>query len=157
MKKTRFEIFEKMAECKKNIEELEKLVFFEGMTKERLNSYKYIVKENEAILKQIRKLEEASKQFCELYGENEKSENIDKKIKQLCEELYEKTEEYADESRKIEEFIVNIPYADVRLIFRYRFINSLNWEEIARLLGVKDESVVRKKMLSYLRRKGSEK
>ena len=45
---------------------------------------------------------------------------------------------------EIEEFISSIPDSRTRRVFQYRYIDNLNWYQIARRLGKYDESYPRK-------------
>ena len=45
---------------------------------------------------------------------------------------------------QIEEFISNIPDSLTRRVFQYRYIDNLNWQQIARRIGKYDESYPRK-------------
>lgn len=63
-----------------------------------------------------------------------KKEDILTKRKIKCEEL----------KIEIEEFISTIPDSLTRRVFRYRYIEKLGWQQIARRIGKYDESYPRK-------------
>lgn len=62
-----------------------------------------------------------------------KKKNLIGRLKK-CEEL----------KLQIEEFISNIPDSLTRRVFQYRYIDNLNWQQIARRIGKYDESYPRK-------------
>lgn len=75
------------------------------------------------------------------YNENDINRLIKRKKilrirKNKCEEL----------KLKIEEFINNIPDSKTRRVFKYRYIDNLNWQSIAMKLGKIHESYPRKEI-----------
>jgi hypothetical protein len=75
------------------------------------------------------------------YLEEEKTEYRIDKLNELLSKRKDKCE---DMKLGIEEFISSIPDSRTRRVFQYRYIDGLNWQQIARRIGKYDESYPRK-------------
>ncbi len=67
-----------------------------------------------------------------------------KRLNQLEKLLIKRKDKCEDMKLQIEEFINTIPDSRTRRVFQYRYIDNLNWLEIAHRIGKYDESYPRK-------------
>ena len=120
------------------------------MTKEELSKYYYLKQEIKQIEDKIKEIDStfmrASLINCEKF-ERRLSNPQEKRmilIEKYTEKLEKAIEKALEELIKIEEFINSIEDPEVRIIFRYRYIELKNWEEIAKLVFMSRASVCRK-------------
>ncbi len=125
------------------------------MTEKELSRYYWLQKE-------IKDLEERIATFdCGVSAVKYKELNVDstpqyksiqEKAAELKEEWMEKRVTALEEYIKIENYISSIEDIDLRLIFRYRFLDCMNWDDIGIKLGY-DRTSVSKKVRNYLNKK----
>lgn len=125
------------------------------MTEKDLSRYYWLQKE-------IKDLEERIAIFdCGVSAVKYKELNVDsspqyhsiqESIAILKDKWMEKRVSALEEYIKIENFISSIEDIDLRLIFRYRFLDCLNWDDIGKKIGY-DRTSVSKKVRNYLNKK----
>lgn len=125
------------------------------MTEKELSRYYWLQKE-------IKDLEERIATFdCCVSAVKYKELNVDstpqyksiqEKAAELKEEWLEKRVSALEEYIRIEKYISSIEDIDLRLIFRYRFLDCMNWDNIGIKLGY-DRTSVSKKVRNYLNKK----
>ena len=69
---------------------------------------------------------------------------LQEKITELKDTWMEKRVSALEEYIKIEKYILSIPDEELRLIFRYRFMDLMNWEQIGEKVGYDRTSVAKK-------------
>ncbi len=113
------------------------------MTKERLRKYQTIKREREQLRQQLEELEAALyypkiQQLDAMPGggtkEGNPQENLIIHHLELQDRYKAKIEELAAEQLAIEEAIETLDAAD-RMLFRYRYIDGLKWEEVCVRIG----------------------
>lgn len=122
------------------------------MTEQELSRYYWLQKE-------IKDLEERIAIFdCGVSAVKYKELNVDstpqyhsiqESIAILKDKWMDKRVSALEEYIKIENFISSIEDIDLRLIFRYRFLDCMNWDDIGIKVGY-DRTSVSKKVRNYL-------
>lgn len=69
---------------------------------------------------------------------------LQERITELKETWMEKRVSALEEYIKMEKYILSIPDEELRLIFRYRFMDLMNWEQIGEKVGYDRTSVAKK-------------
>lgn len=82
-----------------------------------------------------------------IYGEDVKRRN---KLVAYRKKLASFKEELLDSKLEMEEFIQNILSSNLRIIFRLRYLDGLQWFQIADKLGYNSETAPRKKHDRFL-------
>ena len=113
------------------------------MTKERLRNYQNIKKEREQLRQKLEEVEAALyypkiQQLTDMPGGGQKEGNPQENLAiyhiELQDKYKAKMEELAAEQLAIEEAIETLDATD-RMLFRYRYIDGLKWEEVCVKIG----------------------
>lgn len=131
------------------------------MTKQELNDYFWLKQEVECMENRIRELRSkaAAPPSARLTGMPHGSGVSDRvaqmaaEIVSLQEELEKKQAELLQEHRRIEQFIRSIPDSMTRLIFSFRCMEGMKWQEVAAKMGYRmSEENARQIYHRYLRK-----
>ena len=120
------------------------------MTKEELSSYYYLKKEIEQIEERIKEIDDTFLSANRINGmryEKRLSNPQEQRmilIEKYDKRLEEKKDEALKELMKIEDFIDSINDPEIRMIFRYRYIELIEWNKIATLVHMSERTVFRK-------------
>lgn len=128
------------------------------MTKEKLLEYNNLVKEIKDLERRIKNVEKQSEMVSDVVQNGVKGRafiyGVDVKRKFKLEKYKRKLNDFrtrlAEESLEVEEFIQNIPSSVLRIIFRLRYLDGLQWFQIADKLGYNSETAPRKKHDRFL-------
>lgn len=134
------------------------------MKKEELEELAHIKKEIQSLEKRIAVIEKQSQMVSDVVQNGYKRHaviyGVDVKRAYKLQSLHEKYRKFKialiDKQNEIEEYIENIPLAEIRQIFRYRYIDDKNWVQIAHEMnklyknGKYTEESVRKKHDRFL-------
>lgn len=109
------------------------------MHKETLEEVFHIKKEIQNLEKRIAAIEKQSQMASDVVQNGYKRHaviyGVDVKRAYKLQSLHEKYKKFrimlVDKQREIEEYIESIPFAEIRQIFRYRYIDNKNWIQIA--------------------------
>ena len=120
------------------------------MTKEELSSYYYLKKEIKQIEERIKEIDDTFLSANKINGmryEKRLSNPQEQRmilIEKYDKRLEEKKDEALIELMKIEDFIDSINEPEIRMIFRYRYIELIEWNKIATLVHMSERTVFRK-------------
>ena len=120
------------------------------MTKEELSSYYYLKKEIKQIEERIKEIDDTFLSANRINGMRyEKRLSNPQEHRMILIEKYdkrleEKKDEALKELMKIEDFIDSINDPEIRMIFRYRYIELIEWNKIATLVHMSERTVFRK-------------
>lgn len=120
------------------------------MTKEELSSYYYLKKEIKQIEERIKEIDDTFLSANRINGmryEKRLSNPQEQRmilIEKYDKRLEEKKDEALKELMKIENFIDSINDPEIRMIFRYRYIELMEWNKIAMLVNMSERTVYRK-------------
>jgi hypothetical protein len=120
------------------------------MTKEELSSYYYLKKEIKQIEERIKEIDDTFLSANRINGmryEKRLSNPQEQRmilIEKYDKRLEEKKDEALKELMKIEDFIDSINDPEIRMIFRYRYIELMEWNKIAMLVNMSERTVYRK-------------
>ena len=120
------------------------------MTKEELSSYYYLKKEIKQIEERIKEIDDTFLSANRINGmryEKRLSNPQEQRmilIEKYDKRLEEKKDEALKELMKIEDFIDSINEPEIRMIFRYRYIELIEWNKIATLVHMSERTVFRK-------------
>lgn len=120
------------------------------MTKEELSSYYYLKKEIKQIEERIKEIDDTFLSANRINGmryEKRLSNPQEQRmilIEKYDKRLEEKKDEALKELMKIEDFIDSINEPEIRMIFRYRYIELMEWNKIAMLVHMSERTVFRK-------------
>lgn len=120
------------------------------MTKEELSSYYYLKKEIKQIEERIKEIDDTFLSANKINGmryEKRLSNPQEQRmilIEKYDKRLEEKKDEALKELMKIEDFIDSINEPEIRMIFRYRYIELMEWNKIAMLVHMSERTVFRK-------------
>ena len=120
------------------------------MTKEELSSYYYLKKEIKQIEERIKEIDDTFLSANRINGmryEKRLSNPQEQRmilIEKYDKRLEEKKDEALKELMKIEDFIDSINDPEIRMIFRYRYIELIEWNKIATLVHMSERTVFRK-------------
>lgn len=136
------------------------------MTKQELEEIFYIKKEIMDLEERINKIEEQSSMVADAVQKGYKRRaiifGIDVKRAYKLQSNYERLQKFkimlVDKQCKIENYIETIPFSEIRQIFRYRYLNAMNWIQVAHEMNRKykhkeyNEDSVRMKHDRYLKK-----
>jgi len=120
------------------------------MTKEELSSYYYLKKEIIQIEERIKEIDDTFLSANRINGmryEKRLSNPQEQRmilIEKYDKRLEEKKDEALKELMKIENFIDSINDPEIRMIFRYRYIELMEWNKIVMLVHMSERTVYRK-------------
>lgn len=120
------------------------------MTKEELSRYYYLKKEIKQIEERIKEIDDTFLSANRINGmryEKRLSNPQEQRmilIEKYDKRLEEKKDEALKELMKIEDFIDSINDPEIRMIFRYRYIELTEWNKIAMLVHMSERTVFRK-------------
>lgn len=120
------------------------------MTKEELSRYYYLKKEIKQIEERIKEIDDTFLSANRINGmryEKRLSNPQEQRmilIEKYDKRLEEKKDEALKELMKIENFIDSINDPEIRMIFRYRYIELMEWNKIAMLVNMSERTVYRK-------------
>ena len=120
------------------------------MTKEELSSYYYLKKEIIQIEERIKEIDDTFLSANRINGmryEKRLSNPQEQRmilIEKYDKRLEEKKDEALKELMKIEDFIDSINDPEIRMIFRYRYIELMEWNKIVMLVHMSERTVFRK-------------
>ncbi len=120
------------------------------MIKEELSSYYYLKKEIKQIEERIKEIDDTFLSANRINGmryEKRLSNPQEQRmilIEKYDKRLEEKKDEALKELMKIEDFIDSIKDPEIRMIFRYRYIELMEWNKIAMLVNMSERTVYRK-------------
>ena len=120
------------------------------MTKEELSRYYYLKKEIKQIEERIKEIDDTFLSANRINGmryEKRLSNPQEQRmilIEKYDKRLEEKKDEALKELMKIEDFIDSIKNPEIRMIFRYRYIELMEWNKIVMLVHMSERTVFRK-------------
>ena len=120
------------------------------MTKEELSRYYCLKKEIKQIEERIKEIDDTFLSANRINGmryEKRLSNPQEQRmilIEKYDKRLEEKKDEALKELMKIEDFIDSINDPEIRMIFRYRYIELMKWNKIAMLVHMSERTVFRK-------------
>ena len=120
------------------------------MTKEELSRYYYLKKEIKQIEERIKEIDDTFLSANRINGmsyEKRLSNTQEQRmilIEKYDKRLEEKKDEALKELMKIENFIDSINDPEIRMIFRYRYIELMEWNKIVMLVHMSERTVFRK-------------
>lgn len=120
------------------------------MTKEELSKYYYLKKEIKQIEERIKEIDDTFLSANRINGmryEKRLSNPQEQRmilIEKYDKRLEEKKDEALKELMKIEDFIDSINDPEIRMIFRYRYIELMEWNKIVMLVHMSERTVFRK-------------
>ena len=120
------------------------------MTKEELSRYYCLKKEIKQIEERIKEIDDTFLSANRINGmryEKRLSNPQEQRmilIEKYDKRLEEKKDEALKELMKIEDFIDSINDPEIRMIFRYRYIELMKWNKIAMLVNMSERTVYRK-------------
>ena len=128
------------------------------MTREELIQYCDLKKEIEDLEKRIDKIHKTTEMVSDTVQNGYKHRavifGVDLTRKRKLHAYEDKLQEFYDKlfekQNKIEDYIEKIPKSDVRQIFRYRYIDNMNWKQIQVLMQYRHEDTARKKHDKFL-------
>lgn len=128
------------------------------MTKEELIEYCNLKKEINDLEKRIDKIHKTTEMVSDTVQNGYKHRaiifGIDITRKRKISAYKAKLEDFYDkllqEQNRIENYIETIPKSDVRQIFRYKYIDNMNWLQIMHQMKYKAESTARMKHDRFL-------
>lgn len=134
------------------------------MTREELEEVFHIKKEIQDLEKRIATIEKQSRMASDVVQNGYKRHaviyGVDVKRAYKLQSLHEKYKKFkialVDKHEEIEDYIENISFAEIRQIFRYRYIDNKNWVQIAHEMNqlyqdkIYTEDSVRKKHDRFL-------
>ncbi|MCI8760436.1 MAG: hypothetical protein HFJ34_04875 [Clostridia bacterium] len=128
------------------------------MTKKELVEYCDLKKEIEDLEKRIDKIHRMTEMVSDTVQNGYKHRavvfGIDLTRKRKLHIYENKLQNFYDklfeEQNKIEDYIETIPKSDIRQIFRYKYIDNLNWLQIMHQMKYKAESTARMKHDRFL-------
>ncbi len=122
------------------------------MSEQELSRYYWLKKEVEDLTERIATFGVgiSSIKIKELNVEGSaRYESIQEKIAELKDKWMEKRISALEEYLKIEKYISEIDDTELKLMFRYRFLDCKKWDEIAEMLNY-DRTSVSKKVRKYI-------
>ena len=128
------------------------------MTKEDLTEYCDLKKEIEGLEKRIDKIHKTTEMVSDTVQNGYKHRTVifgidlsrKRKLHMYEEKLKKFYNKLLEEQNKIEDYIETIPKSDIRQIFRYKYIDNLNWLQIMYQMKYKAESTARMKHDRFL-------
>lgn len=120
------------------------------MTKEELSRYYYLKKEIKQIEERIKEIDDTFLSANRINGmryEKRLSNPQEQRmilIEKYDKRLEEKKDEALKELMKIETFIDSINDPEIRMIFRYRYIELMEWNKIVMLVHMSERTIYRK-------------
>ena len=128
------------------------------MTKEQLSQYCDLVKEKEKLEKRIEKIRKRSDYIADsvqngykirlvIFGYDLSRSN---KLHELEDILMERKAMIIIQQVEIEKFISTIEKSEIRQIFVHRYIDNMDWYQIAQTMGYNNEDTPRKRHDRFL-------
>jgi hypothetical protein len=84
-------------------------------------------------------------------GRSSKIERLVAEIVDLRAVIAAKQIQCIHERARLERWINNIPDSQTRMIFRYRFVSGMSWEQVAEAIGGNTEYSVKKRCYRYIK------
>ena len=136
------------------------------MTREQLEEIFHIKKEIQDLEKRISRIEKQSSMVADSVQKGYKRRaiiyGVDIKRVYKLQSNYEKLKKFkiqlVDKEKEIEDYIEKIPFSEIRQIFRYRYLDGMNWIQVAHQMNSKyrnkeyNEDSVRMKNDRYLKK-----
>lgn len=131
------------------------------MDKKLLSQYSDLQKEIPKLRRRIEKLEKQSSMASDVVQNGYKRHTViygfdvirSNKLNQLRETLIIREAKALIQQTEIEEYINTIDKSDIRQIFEHRYIDNMDWYQIAQIMGYSGESVPRMRHDRYLEKK----
>ena len=128
------------------------------MTKEQLSQYCDLVKEKEKIKKRIEKIRKRSDYIADSVQNGYKRRLVifgydlsrSNKLHELEDILMERKAMIIIQQVEIEKFISTIEKSEIRQIFVHRYIDNMDWYQIAQTMGYNNEDTPRKRHDRFL-------
>jgi len=134
------------------------------MTREELEEIFHIKKEIVDLEKRIERIEKQSTMVADAVQRGYKRRaiiyGVDVKRAYKLQSNYERLKKFkimlVDKEKEIENYIETIPFSEIRQIFRYRYLDGMNWIKVAHQMNNKynnrdyNDDSVRKKHDRYL-------
>lgn len=120
------------------------------MTKQKLKKLSILKAEIDMLEDEIFEMDKKQKYNEEIFGVGFLVEGLNSEIENYKQQLISKTEEYYQVLGEIEEYLDSIEDAEIRMIFRCRYIKKMTWMQIAFQIGYFDEQRPRKKHNKFL-------
>lgn len=128
------------------------------MTKEQLTQYSDLVKERDKLEKRIEKIRKQSdyisdsvqngyKRHLVIFGYDLSRKN---KLHELEDILVERDAKIIIQQVEIEKYINTIQKSEIRQIFGHRYIDNMNWYQVAEIMGYNNEDTPRKRHDRFL-------
>lgn len=136
------------------------------MTREELEEIFHIRKEIQDLEKRISRIEKQSTMVADAVQKGYKRRaiiyGVDVKRAYKLQSNYERLKKFkiqlVDKEKEIENYIEIIPFSEIRQIFRYRYLDGMNWIQVAHQMNSKynnreyNEDSVRMKHDRYLKK-----
>lgn len=136
------------------------------MTREELEEIFHIRKEIQDLEKRISRIEKQSTMVADAVQKGYKRRaiiyGVDVKRAYKLQSNYERLKKFkiqlVDKEKEIEDYIEIIPFSEIRQIFRYRYLDGMNWIQVAHQMNSKysnreyNEDSVRMKHDRYLKK-----
>ena len=131
------------------------------MDKKTLIQYTDLIKEKEKLKKRIERLERQStmvsdvvqkgyKRHLVIFGYDISREN---KLRELNDILIQREAMIIIQQTEIEKYINTIERSDLRQIFVHRYIDNMDWYQVAQAMGYNNEDTPRKRHDRFLEKK----
>lgn len=128
------------------------------MTKEQLSQYCDLVKEKEKLEKRIEKIRKRSDYIADSVQNGYKRRLVifgydlsrSNKLHELEDILMERKAMIIIQQVEIEKFISTIEKSEIRQIFVHRYIDNMDWYQIAQTMGYNNEDTPRKRHDRFL-------
>ena len=115
------------------------------MTREELEEIFHIRKEIQDLEKRISRIEKQSTMVADAVQKGYKRRaiiyGVDVKRAYKLQSNYERLKKFkiqlVDKEKEIEDYIERIPFSEIRQIFRYRYLDGMNWIQVAHQMNSK--------------------
>ena len=124
------------------------------MTEQELSKYYWLKKEAQDLEERVATFDcgVSAVKYKELNVDSSPQyKSIQEKVVELKEKWMEKRVSALEEYIKIENYISTIEDIELRLLFKYRFLDCMNWDEIGEKVCY-DRTSVAKKIRNYLKK-----
>lgn len=128
------------------------------MNKQLLIQYNDLIKEKKKLEKRIERLEKQTSMVSDVVQNGYKRHavifgydlNRSSKLNELKQVLVERDAQIIIDLVEIEKFISGIKESEIRQIFEHRYIDNMEWHQVAQKMGYSGESVPRMRHDRYL-------
>lgn len=128
------------------------------MNKQLLIQYNDLIKEKKKLEKRIERLEKQSSMVSDVVQNGYKRHAVifgydlsrSNKLNELKQILVERDAQIIIDLVEIEKFISTIKESEVRQIFEHRYIDNMEWHQVAQVMNYSGESIPRMRHDRYL-------